>query len=201
MRIRKNRITFLTILSKAAKRVKAACYGKSSFRQYNAGVRDEQLTERFYFNSHSRAFTFIELIVTVAIIGFLAAVIIPRMSSWIEPHERTLQRAFLEAVDIAKDGVSIRFRIDKEEKRGTILPEVLVREEEGFGFTKRTVSVWKAFEMKWKPTGNAWTFDPEIIYFYQNGMCTPAKITWGVSPYVDKYLLTVTGFLVERKGF
>ena len=148
-----------------------------------------------------KAFTIIELIVTIAIIGALAALIIPRMSTWMEPPERTLQRAFIEAIDIAKNGISIRFRIDKEERRGTIIPEALVKEEEVIGFSRRTINTWKAMEMRWKPTGNAWAFDPEIIYFYQDGVCTPAKITWGVSPYVDNYLLTVTGYLVERKGF
>jgi len=148
-----------------------------------------------------KAFTMIELIIVIAIIGTLAALIIPRMSSWMEPTERTLQRAFLEAVEIAKNGVSIRFRVDKEDKRGTIIPEALAKVEEEIGFSKRTIDVWKTLEMRWKPTGNAWTFDPEIIYFYQNGMCTPAKIIWGAPPYADNYLLTVTGYLVENKRF
>ena len=189
------------ILNKAAKRVKAA--SKESLSHHIVGARNATPTaQHFVFlNSCRKAFTFIELILVIAIIGMLAAMIIPRMSSWIEPHERTLQRAFIEAIEIAKSGVSIRFRIDKEEKRGTIIPEALVKEEEIVGFSRKTVSVWKAFELRWKPTGNAWTFDPEIIYFYQNGICTPAKITWGTPPFVDNYLLTVTGYLVENKKF
>jgi len=138
-----------------------------------------------------RAFTMIELIVVIAILGTLAALIIPRVS-WMEPPKRILQRSFIEAVDMAKNGFSVRFRIDKDENSG-IVPEILIKEEEN------TESTWKAFEMRWKPEGKEWAFDPELIYFFQDGTCTPAKITWGTYPYVENYLLTVTGYLVENK--
>jgi type II secretory pathway pseudopilin PulG len=141
----------------------------------------------------------IELIVIVAILGTLAALIAPRMS-WVEPYQRTLQRAIIEAIDTARgEGVSLRFRIDKEEKTGTIIAEVLVKDKEN-ELSKKTESTWKTYKMQWQPAGKEWSFKPEIIYFYQNGMCTPAKITWGSPPYSENYLLTVTGFIVETKN-
>jgi prepilin-type N-terminal cleavage/methylation domain-containing protein len=178
--------------------VVSACDKKASFTQYSGGGRSTPLLfQRFvFFNSCRRAFTMIELIVTVAILSTLAALIVPRIS-WMEPPQRTLQRAFIEAVDLAQSGISIRFRVDKEENIGAIICEVLVKEETTSGFERKVERVWKTFDMRWKPTGKEWAFEPEIIYFYQNGMCTTAKITWGKLSYSDNYLLTVTGFLVE----
>ena len=148
-------------------------------------------------NSRRRAFTMIELIVVIAIIGLLAALISPHVT-WMEPPQRTLQRAFLEAIDMAQSGISIRFRVDKEENIGTILVEVLTRGNENENkFESKPEPVWKAYKIQWQPTGKAWTFEPEIIYIFQNGMCTPAKITWGKIPYSENYLLSVTGHLVE----
>jgi type II secretory pathway pseudopilin PulG len=135
----------------------------------------------------------IELIVMIAIVGLLAALISPHIS-WMEPPQRTLQRAFVEAIDIARSGVSIRFRVDKEENKGAIIAEVLIKEKEKETDVKAE-STWKTYTMQWAPTGKAWTFKPEIIYFYQDGMCTPAKIMWGTSPSNEVYLLTVTGYL------
>ena len=133
----------------------------------------------------------IELIVVVAILGTLV-VIIGQRTTWVEPPKRALQRSFIEAVDIARSGITIRFRVDKEDNIGAIIPEVIVKDE------NTGESNWKAFQMKWVPTGKSWTFDPEIIYFSQDGICTPAKITWGTMPHGEKYLLTVTGFLVDN---
>jgi hypothetical protein len=141
----------------------------------------------------------VELIAIVAILGVLVMIITPRMT-WMEPPKRILQRAFIEAVDMARDGVSIRFRVDKIDNVGTIIPEILVKEKAN-EFDMKGESTWKAFEMRWQPTGNGWTFEPEIIYFSQDGICTPAKISWGTSPYDERYLLTVTGYLVENNRF
>jgi hypothetical protein len=135
----------------------------------------------------------VELIVIVAILGTLAAIVISR-STWVEPPKRSLQRAFVEAVDMARSGVSIRFRVDKEENIGAIIPEILVRDED------TAENAWKAFKMRWEPTGKPWNFDPEIIYFSQDGICTPAKITWGTHLQREDYLLTVTGYLVENNS-
>jgi len=143
----------------------------------------------------------VELIVIIAIVGTLAVLVVPHIS-WIEPPKRVLQRAFIEAVDIARNGTSVRFRIDKEENIGAIIPEVLVRDaEKERDVGKNAEGTWKAFNMQWQPAGKLWVFEPEIIYFSQDGICTPAKITWGRSPYEEKYLLTVTGFLVDDKRF
>ena len=146
--------------------------------------------------SRRRAFTMIELIVVSALLGLLAVLVIPRVL-WEEPPKRILQRAFIEAVDIAKDGASVRFRIDKEENKGAIITEILVKDDEA----GKAENVWKALKMRWEPAGNAWIFDPEMIYFYQDGVCTPAKIVWGTPPYQENYLLTVTGYLVESGNF
>ena len=138
-----------------------------------------------------RAFTMIEIIIIVLILGLLAALIIPRMT-WMEPPKRVLQRAFIEAVDMARNGVSIRFRVDIDNDR-SIVSEILTKDEE------KLESTWKAFEMRWKTEGKGWTFNPELIYFFQDGTCTPARISWGAHPYTENYLLTVTGYLFENK--
>ena len=144
-----------------------------------------------FLGTYRRAFTMIELIMIVAILALLAVMIIPRIS-WIEPPKRVLQRAFIEAVDMARNGASIRFRVDIENE-GVIVPEILTKDKE------KMESTWKTFGMRWKPEGKGWAFSPELIYFFQDGTCTPARITWGTIPYVDKYLLTVTGYLIENK--
>ncbi|MCL2767831.1 MAG: hypothetical protein FWE49_03790 [Synergistaceae bacterium] len=139
----------------------------------------------------------IELIVTAAILSLLAVLVLSRVS-WIEPNKRILQRAFIEAGEIAKSGTSIRFRVDNEENRGAFVSEVLVKDEKKEVWEKGAVT-WKAVDMRWRPDGKEWVFKPEIIYFFQDGMCTPARITWGTHPNVENYLLTVTGYLVEHK--
>ena len=150
------------------------------------------------FRSRRRAFTLIEIILVVALLGTLAMMIVPR-ALWTEPPKRVLQRALIEAVDIARSGVSVRFRIDKEENIGAVIPEILVKDNEAAGNAEGT---WKPFKARWELTGNSWTFKPEIIYFFQDGMCTPARITWGTfTNDEEKYLLTVTGYLVEDNKF
>ena len=141
----------------------------------------------------------IELFVIIAIISVLAALLAPRIA-WEEPPRRVLQRALIEAVDTARSGASIRFRIDREGNIGTIIPEILVRDEEN-EFGRRTEATWQPLRMRWEPTGNTWVFDPEIIYFFQDGMSTPARITWGNFPDEENFLLTVTGYLVEHNRF
>ena len=145
--------------------------------------------------SRRRAFTLIEIMVIVAIIAILAVIVTPH-ALWMEPPQRTLQRAFIEAIDTAKSGATMRFRIDKEENIGAIVVEVYVKERIN-EFGGKEEGAWMAYKMQWEPTGNAWAFKPDIIYFYQDGMCTPAKIMWGKVPYNENYLLTVTGYLVE----
>ncbi|MCL1941393.1 MAG: type II secretion system GspH family protein, partial [Synergistaceae bacterium] len=75
------------------------------------------------------AFTMIELIVVVALLGILAVLVVPKVS-WMEPPKRVLQRSFIEAGEMARNGLSVRFSVDKKENRGEIIPEVLVKEEE-----------------------------------------------------------------------
>ena len=60
---------------------------------------------------------------------------------------------------------------------------------------------WQELEMKDIPDGEGWKFSPEVIYFYTDGSCSPARITFaprGVSESdADEYVLTVTGYCVK----
>ncbi len=52
--------------------------------------------------------------------------------------------------------------------------------------------------MKNLPENSGWKFEPEIIYFYTDGSCSPAKISWlaenSYESQADNYILTVTGY-------
>lgn len=143
-----------------------------------------------------RGFTMVELIVIVAIFGFLVAIVSPRIY-WSEPSKRVLQRSILEAVDTARKGIPTRFRAEKSGNgEGILIPEVY----ESTGDPK-VPGQWVRLKMQYPPAGNAWTSNPEILYFFSDGTCSPGKLAYGTAPEQEKFLLTVTGYLVEEKQF
>ena len=84
---------------------------------------------------------------------------------------------------------------------GRVVVEGLVRTEDSLNPGKMTLE-WKPVRTSYPLEGEVWRLEPEIIYFYSDGTCTPARIlrankdtriTEG-----DAALLTVTGFLFEK---
>ena len=142
----------------------------------------------------------------------LASVMLPRISFYFEPPSAVLQRAIEEASDLALSGVPVRFSIKPEgqSKRGEIITEALMKREVpedslsaflGTNINKPVVLEWQNIEMRNLPEGYGWQFDPEVIYFYSDGSCTPARISWAgknVSERdADEYILTVTGYCAK----
>lgn len=173
-----------------------------------------------------RGFTLMEIMIVFAIIGMIAAVSLPRISFYFEPPSALLQRSIEEARNLALGGVSIRFLLkparDRDSHRGEIVTEALVQQEVeqdslsaflGTANNNATVLVWKPVKLTYPPAGDGWRLEPDIIYFYTDGSCTPAKISW-LDPNVsglnlnnlnnldrDKntrtFLLTVTGYCFD----
>jgi hypothetical protein len=140
----------------------------------------------------------------VAIMAMMAVVALPKRFFFYEPPLRTLQRAVMEISDLALDGHSVRLRMEAAERtdRGYIVVEALTRVEDRFDPSKYTLE-WKPVEIRHSLEGDEWRLEPEIVYFYSDGTCTPARIlradkdarvTEG-----EAALLTVTGFLFEEK--
>ena len=142
----------------------------------------------------------------------LASVMLPRISFYFEPPSAVLQRTFEEASDIALSGIPVRLsvRAENNSKRGEIHPEALKQREVpedslsaflGTNIIKPVVLEWQDLKMKNLPEGYGWKFDPEVIYFYSDGSCTPARISWAgrnVSDNnADEYILTVTGYCAK----
>ena len=159
-----------------------------------------------------KAFTLIEIMIVLVIIGTLAGVMLPRMSFYFEPASAVLQRMFEQAGNMALSGTPVRFSIQHgiSSARGTIIAEALQKKEEpadslsaflGTAANKPMVLEWQELEMKDIPDGEGWKFSPEVIYFYSDGSCSPARITFaprGVSESeADEYVLTVTGYCVK----
>ncbi|MBR0070086.1 MAG: hypothetical protein IJP97_06290, partial [Synergistaceae bacterium] len=93
---------------------------------------------------------------------------------------------------------------------GEIITEALMKREVpedslsaflGTNINKPVVLEWQNIEMRNLPEGYGWQFDPEVIYFYSDGSCTPARISWAgknVSERdADEYILTVTGYCAK----
>ena len=162
-------------------------------------------------HSSRKGFTLLEIMIVVMIIGMMASVAVPRISMQFEPYSAVLQRAFEEAGNMALSGTPVRLSVKKEtaRERGTITAEALRQKEEpqdslsvflGTAANKPVVLEWQKLKLKNAPEGDGWKFKPEIIYFYTDGSCSPARISYaprGVSDFdADEYVLTVTGYCV-----
>lgn len=151
----------------------------------------------------------------VAIIGVMAGVLLPRLSFYFEPPAAVLQRAIEEAQDIALSGSPVRFYIKDADinGRGIIETEALLKREVpadsisaflGTSINKPEVLEWTQIDMKNIPVNEGWRFAPQVIYFFIDGSCTPARISWaahGISDKdADEYILTVTGYcaMIEK---
>ena len=159
-----------------------------------------------------KAFTLIEIMIVLVIIGTLAGVMLPRMSFYFEPASALLQRAIEQASNMALSGTPVRFSIEHgiTSRRGVIVAEALKKVEEaadslsaflGTAWSKPVVLEWQKIDMKDIPDSEGWQFSPEVIYFYSDGSCSPARITFaprGVSESdAEEYVLTVTGYCVK----
>jgi hypothetical protein len=144
----------------------------------------------------------IEIVIVMAVIALSAALVFPRRFFSIETTFHVLQRAVLEISDLALDGYSIRLRLETvRENRGRIVAEALVRVDDAFGPTKHTIE-WKPLQMRYPLEGEDWRLEPEIVYFYSDGTCTPARILRADEGVRIEdggaALLTVTGFLFDE---
>jgi len=129
--------------------------------------------------------------------------VLPRNFSPFVTPLREMQRAVTEMTDLALRGYSVRLRMELEHRlddRGSLVVEALTRVEDRFRPDRYTLE-WVPINISNLPEGDDWRLEPEIIYFYSDGTCTPARImradqhtriTEG-----DFALLTVTGFLFE----
>ena len=160
-----------------------------------------------------KAFTLIEIMIVLLITGSLAGMIIPRISFYFEPPSAILQRAFEEASDLALSGTSVKFSIKKLQgsERGSIEVEALMKKEipedsissflGSANNNDKQVLEWQKVNLRNAPIGEGWKFSPEIIYFYTDGSCTPARISYAernTSEYnADQYVLTVTGYCTQ----
>lgn len=162
-------------------------------------------------------FTLVEILVVLAVIGFTASVMLPKISFWFEPSSAILQRAIEEASNLALSGVPVRLSVKSSSlatKRGVIFAEALMKKEEpddslssflGTDKMKPVVLEWQNVKMNHLPEDDGWKFEPEIIYFYSDGSCSPARISQAGKNIsereAEQYVLTVTGYCmkIERK--
>ena len=166
-----------------------------------------------------KAFTLVELLLVLTIMGLMAGVSIPKFSHYFEPPAAVLQRMIEEASDKALSGTPVRLSIKPEGlsslKRGYIFAEALTQREVeedslsaflGTNKNRPVVLEWQPLKMKNTLESSGWKFEPEIINFFSDGSCTPAKISWedpdDVAHDTDEYILTVTGYcmLQEKKN-
>jgi prepilin-type N-terminal cleavage/methylation domain-containing protein len=197
----------LTILSR--RRVPGKRAGKDWMQTSPTTTRDRDKWFFLLFSLFSSrrkrirgGFTLIETVIVVAVVALSATLLLPRRFFSIETTFHALQRAVLEISDLALDGYSIRFRMDTlRENRGRVVAEALVRVDDAFDPTKHTIE-WKPLQMRYPLEGEDWRLEPEIVYFYSDGTCTPARILRadeGVRiENGDAALLTVTGFLFDE---
>ena len=165
--------------------------------------------------SLKKGFTLIEILLVLTIMGLMAGVAIPKLSYYFEPPAAVLQRAIEEAGDKALSGTPVRLSIKSEgaSRRGYIFAEALTQRELGSSSlstflgtnkNKPVVLEWQNLKMRNMPDTSGWRFEPEIINFFSDGSCTPAKISWQNADdpsNIDEYILTVTGYcmLINEK--
>ena len=160
-----------------------------------------------------KAFTLVEILLVLTIMGLMAGVSIPKFSHYFEPPAAVLQRAIEEACDKALSGTPVRLSIKTEgaSRNGYIFAEALTKREVeadslsaflGTNKNRPVVLEWQNIKMRNMPDTSGWRFEPEIINFFSDGSCTPAKIFWqnpnDGSRHVDEYILTVTGYCMLK---
>jgi prepilin-type N-terminal cleavage/methylation domain-containing protein len=150
-------------------------------------------------------FTLIEVMLVVAIMAMMATMVLPRSFFSFDPPLRALQRTVQELSDLALDGYSVRLRMEIADRadRGRVVVEALTKVEDRFNPANSTLD-WKPVAIRHPLEGADWFLDPEVIYFYSDGTCTPARILRADKntriTNGETALLTVTGFLFELDG-
>ena len=118
---------------------------------------------------------------------------------------------------MALSGTPVRLSVKSKSvstKRGVIVAEALKQKDEteeglssflGTDKMKPAVLEWQNVKMRNLPDDDGWKFEPEIIYFYSDGSCSPARISQAGKNIsereAEQYVLTVTGYCmkIERK--
>lgn len=148
-------------------------------------------------------FTLIEVMIVVGIAAFMATMVLPKGFFSFETPFRSLQRTVMEISDIALDGYNVRLRMEVADRadRGRVVVEALTKVEDPSDSSKYTLE-WKPLQTRYPLEGEEWRLEPEIVYFYSDGTCTPARIIRADRDTHlsdgEAVLLTVTGFLFEE---
>ena len=137
------------------------------------------------------------------ILALAAVMVVPKRFYSFESPMRELQRTVMELSDLALDGIGTRMRLETVDRTdtGRVVIEAHVKVEDQVDPKKYSLE-WKPVKVQHPLTGDRWKLEPEIIYFYPDGTCTPARIL-----YADRStritdgtsaILTVTGFIFEE---